>query len=68
MGLLAPPSWQPPITERTDRATIEARLRRLNCEVMEISRRGWIGTRSEEYAIRHATLDMLLYHWQLAER
>ena len=65
MGLLSPPAWQPPITDNTDRATIEARLRRLNCEAMEISRRGYVGTRSQDYEVRHATLNVLLYHWQM---
>jgi len=66
MGKLAPPAWQPPITERTDRGTIAARLRRLNREAMEISRRGYAGTQSADYEVRHATLNMLLYHWQMA--
>lgn len=66
MGKLAPPLWQPLITARTDRATIAARLRRLNREAMEISRLGYVGTRSTDYEIRHATLNMLLYHWQMA--
>lgn len=68
MGKLAPPAWQPPITEHTDRATIAARLRRLNREVMEISRRGFEGTRSADYEVRHATLNLLLYQWQMAKR
>lgn len=68
MGKLAPPVWQPPITERTDRATIAARLRRLNCEAMEISRCGYSATRSDDYEVRHATLNLLLYHWQMAQR
>ena len=68
MGILAPSAWQPPITDNTDRATIAARLRRLNAEAMEISRRGFVGTRSDEYAVRHATLSLLLYQWQQAEQ
>lgn len=66
MGKLAPPAWQPPITERTDRSTIAARLRRLNCEAMEIRRSGYVGTRSADYEVRHATLNLLLYQWQMA--
>ncbi len=65
MGKLAPPAWQP-ITEHTDRATIEARLRRLNAEAMDISRRGYAGTRSTDYETRHATLNLLLFQWQMA--
>ena len=59
MGILAP-QWQPPVTENTDFKTIEARLRKLNTEAMEISRRGRCGTDTEEYEVRHATLSLLL--------
>ena len=52
--------------ERTDRSTIAARLRRLNCEAMEIRRSGYVGTRSADYEVRHATLNLLLYQWQMA--
>lgn len=68
MGLLAPPPWQPPITERTDRATIAARLRRINAEVIAMRENAWVGVVSEEYKAGHATLNMLLYYWQLAKR
>lgn len=57
-----------PVTERTDRATIAARLRRLNREAMEISRRGYSATRSDDYEARHAMLNLLLYDWQMAQR
>ena len=67
MGTLAPQPWTPPITEHTDRATIVARLTRLNGEAMALSRRGQVGTRCAEYEVRHATLSLLLYQWQQAD-
>lgn len=67
MSRLAPAPWSP-VTEHTDRATIAARLTRLNREAMTLSRRGWVATRSDEYEVAHATLSLLLFQWQMAER
>ena len=39
----------------------------LNQQAMELSRRGYSGTRSARYADLHANLNVLITTWQLAD-
>ena len=44
-----------------DRPDLLDRLAELNAEARALSRRGHVGTRSQRYAVVHASLDVLLH-------
>lgn len=51
------------VTEETTRPDLAETLGILNTEAMRLSRQGYTGTRSVEYAVAHDRINMLLAYW-----
>jgi hypothetical protein len=54
------------ITDETTRADLADTLAILNAEAMRISRRGKVGTLSDDYRLRHEYINSVLSDWEQA--
>lgn len=52
------------VTDQTTRAQLEVTIGLLNAAAKELSRRGKVGTLTEEYATAHGRIDAVLLTWQ----
>lgn len=52
------------VTDQTTRADLEDTISKLNAVAKELSRRGKVGTLTQEYATAHGRIDAVLLTWE----